>query len=149
LSNKRVFGNLPKQGAAYSHRAIIARKAFTLGVPSDSQVKDADYMDIATGSKVDKFSEVGWTAVKSDLVDAPYAAEIPFVVECKLIKTIELGLHTMFIGEVVDVKAEKQILGENRQPDMKKLNPLAFAPENRKYYSIGNVAEDAFSIGRK
>jgi len=146
--SKPVCVNVSLRAATYSHRAIIARKAFTLGVPSDSQVKEADYMGIATGSKVDKFSEVGWTAVKSDLVNAPYAAEIPFVVECTLVKTIELGLHTMFIGEVIDVKAE-QILGENGQPDMKKLNPLAFAPENRKYYSMGNFAGDAFSIGRK
>ena len=129
--------------------AIVARKAFTLGIPSDSQVKEADYMGIATGKKIDKFAEVGWTAVKSDLVDAPYAAEIPFVVECKLAEAIELGLHTMFIGEVVDVKAEKQILDENGKPDMKKLNPLAFAPVNRKYYSIGNLVGDAFSIGKK
>lgn len=147
--SKPVCVNVSLRAATYSHKAIIERKAFTLGIPSDSQVKEADYMGIATGSKVDKFAEVGWTAVKSDLVDAPYAAEIPFVVECKLIKTIELGLHTMFIGEVVDVKAEERILGEKGQPDMDKLKPLSFAPDNRKYYSIGSFAGDAFSIGRK
>lgn len=148
-SSKPVCINVSLRAATYSHRAIIARKAFTLGIPSESQVKEADYMGIATGEKVDKFAEAGWSAVKSDMVDAPYAAEIPFVMECKLIKTVELGLHTMFIGEVMDVKVEKQILGEDGQPDIKKLNPLAFAPDNRKYYSIGDFVGDAFSIGKK
>jgi len=147
--SKPVCVNVSLRAATYSHGAIISRKAFTLGVPSQSQVKEADYMGIATGKKVDKFAEVGWTAVKSDIVDAPYAAETPFVVECKLIKTVELGLHTMFIGEVMDVKAENQILGEDGLPDIKKLNPLAFTPDNRKYYSIGDFVGDAFSIGKK
>nr|WP_321402099.1 flavin reductase family protein [uncultured Desulfobacter sp.] len=147
--SKPVCVNVSLREATYSHGAIISRKAFTLGIPSMSQVKEADYMGIATGKKKDKFAEAGWTAVKSDIVDAPFAAEIPFVVECKLIKTVELGLHTMFIGEVMDVKAEKQILGEDGLPDIKKLNPLAFTPDNRKYYSIGDFVGDAFSIGKK
>jgi len=147
--SKPVCVNVSLRAATYSHKAIIERKAFTLGIPSDSQVKEADYMGITTGNKVDKFADVGWKAVKSDLVDAPYAAEIPFVVECKLIQTIELGLHTLFIGEVVDVKAEERILGEKGLPDMNKLNPLSFSPGNRKYFSMGNFAGDAFSIGKK
>jgi flavin reductase (DIM6/NTAB) family NADH-FMN oxidoreductase RutF len=98
---------------------------------------------------VDKFAEVGWTAERSHCVDAPYAAEIPFVLECKLVETVELGLHTLFVGEVVDVKAEEQILGENGQPDISRLKPLAFVPGARKYYRMGNVVGDAFSVGKK
>ena len=144
-----VCVNVSLRAATYSHSAIIARKAFTIGVPSASQVKEADYMGIASGKNVDKFAEVGWTAVKSDLVDAPYAAEIPFVLECKLVQTIELGLHTMFVGEVIDVKADKQMLDAHDQPDISKLDPLAFGPGIRKYYRLGDVAGDAFSIGKK
>ncbi len=147
--SKPVCVNVSLRAATYSHKAIIARKAFTLGIPSDSQVKEADYMGIASGRNVDKFAEVGWTAVKSELVDAPFAAEIPFVLECKLIETVELGLHTMFIGEVMDVKADEHILGETGQPDMNKLKPLAFASGIQKYYSLGNFAGDAFKVGKK
>ncbi len=147
--SKPVCVNVSLRAATYSHRAIIARKAFTLGIPSTSQVKEADYVGIASGKNTDKFDELGWKAIKSDLVDAPYAAEIPFVLECNLVETIELGLHTMFVGEVIDVKADKSILGETGQPDMDKLNPLVFAPGIQKYFGIGNFAGDAFSIGKK
>lgn len=147
--SKPVCVNVSLRKATHSYAGIVAHKAFTLGIPSESQVKEADYMGIATGSKVDKFAEVGWTAERSNCVDAPYAAEIPFVLECKLVETVELGLHTLFVGEVVDVKADEQILGENGQPDITRLKPLAFVPGARKYYGMGNCAGDAFAIGKK
>jgi hypothetical protein len=49
----------------------------------------------------------------------------------------------------MDVKAEEQILGENGQPDITRLKPLAFIPGARKYYSMGNFAGNAFSVGKK
>jgi flavin reductase (DIM6/NTAB) family NADH-FMN oxidoreductase RutF len=147
--SKPVCVNVSLRKATYSYNGIVAHKAFTLGIPSESQVKEADFMGIATGSKVDKFVEIGWTAERSNCVDAPYAAEIPFVLECKLVQAIELGLHTLFVGEVMDVKAEEQILGENGQPDITRLKPLAFIPGARKYYSMGNFAGNAFSVGKK
>ena len=55
---------------------------------------------------MDKFSATGLTPVKSDLVDAPYVKEFPLVIECKVIKIVEIGLHTEFIGEIMDVKAD-------------------------------------------
>jgi flavin reductase (DIM6/NTAB) family NADH-FMN oxidoreductase RutF len=57
--------------------------------------------------------------VKSDLVDAPYMKEFPLVIECKVIKVVEIGLHTEFIGEIVDVKADSFALEENL-PDIEK-----------------------------
>ena len=59
------------------------------------------------------------------------------MLECKLVKTVELGLHTMFIGEIVDVKAAESVLGANGQPDVAKLKPFIFAPGNADFYRIG------------
>jgi flavin reductase (DIM6/NTAB) family NADH-FMN oxidoreductase RutF len=53
------------------------------------------------------------------------------------VKTIELGLHTMFIGEIVDVKAAESVLGANGMPDVAKLKPFVFAPGNADFYRIG------------
>ena len=61
---------------------------------------------IASGRDVDKFAVTGLTPVKSELVDAPYAAEFPVVLECRLLHIVEIGLHTQFIGEIIDVKAD-------------------------------------------
>jgi flavin reductase (DIM6/NTAB) family NADH-FMN oxidoreductase RutF len=133
--------------ATYSYGNIVARKAFTVSVPSVNHAKEADYCGIASGRDVDKFVATGLTAVRSELVDAPYVQEFPMVLECKLLHTIEIGLHTQFIGEIVDVKVEENALDENGHPDMSKVQPFVFAPGSRLYYRIGDLIGKGFSIG--
>jgi flavin reductase (DIM6/NTAB) family NADH-FMN oxidoreductase RutF len=97
---------------------------------------------------VEKFSATKLTPVKSDLVDAPYVNEFPLVLECKLLHTIEIGLHTQFIGEILDAKADDSVL-EKGVPDMKKVNPILLVPEAWLYYGVGNYLGKAFSLGKK
>ena len=123
--------------ATYTYGSIMASKAFTVNVPSEEFLKEAAYFGSVSGRDVDKFKESGLTPVKSSLVNAPYIKEFPLVIECKLARTVELGLHTMFIGEIVDVKAAESVLGAGGAPDVAKLKPLIFAPGNADYYGIG------------
>ena len=81
-------------------------------------------------------------------MDAPYVKEFPLIVECRLVHTFELGLHTQFVGEVVDVKAEEGVMAGGLV-DIKKLKPLGFAPDSRGYYGMGKFIGKAFSIGEK
>jgi flavin reductase (DIM6/NTAB) family NADH-FMN oxidoreductase RutF len=108
--------------ATYSYAGIVKHKAFTIGIPSKGQIREADYVGIASGRDTDKFAATGFTPVRSELVDAPYAAEVPFVLECRLLHTLEIGLHTQFVGEIADVKAEAWVLGEDGIPDMSYLH---------------------------
>ena len=124
--------------ATYSYGNIVEKKAFTVNVPSEKYVKEAHYFGTVSGRNVDKFSESGLTSVRSELVDAPYVKEFPLVLECKLIHTIEIGLHTQFIGEIMDVKADEFVLGENGITDIGKIRPIIFAPDGAGYYGIGN-----------
>ncbi|ACM19973.1 flavoredoxin [Geotalea daltonii FRC-32] len=135
--------------ATHTYAAIVERKAFTVGIVSENQVKQADYMGVVSGRDVDKFAVAGLTAVKSDLVDAPYAAEFPFVLECRLLHTLEIGLHTQFVGEIMDVKADADVLGADGLPDILKLKPLVYDTGHRGYYGIGSLLGQAFSIGRE
>jgi flavin reductase (DIM6/NTAB) family NADH-FMN oxidoreductase RutF len=133
--------------ATYTYGCIKERKAFTVNVPSSAYVKEADYFGFATGRETDKWLTSHLTPVRSDLVDAPYVAEFPLVLECKLLHAIELGLHTQFIGEVLDAKAEESILGEEGSPKVEKVDPFFYSPENRSYYKIGGYLGKAHSIG--
>ena len=134
--------------ATYSHGNIVARKAFTLSVPSERHVKEADHFGIASGKTEDKFAATGLTPVRSELVDAPYVQEFPLVLECRLVHTFELGLHTQFVGEIVDVKADEAVLDAAGKPELEKLLPILFAPEIRAYYGVGRLLGKAFSIGK-
>ena len=133
--------------ATYTYGNILERKAFTVSIPSESHVTEADYFGIASGRDVDKFKATGLTPVKSDLVDAPYIKEFPLILECKLLRHIEIGLHTEFIGEIMDVKADETILDKNGIPDIERLKPIIFSPEGRKYNGVGKFLGKAFSIG--
>jgi flavin reductase (DIM6/NTAB) family NADH-FMN oxidoreductase RutF len=135
--------------ATYTYSSIVQRKAFTVSVPSVAHAKEADYFGIASGRMVDKFAVTGLKAVKSDLVDAPYVQEFPLVLECKLLHTLEIGLHTQFIGQIVDVKADEDVLDADGMPDMEKVRPFVFAPGTRIYYEIGAEIGKGFSIGKK
>ena len=131
----------------YSYGNIVERKAFTVNIPSEKYVKEADYFGLVSGKKEDKFSATGLTPVRSDLVDAPYIAEFPFSLECKLVHSTELGLHTQFIGEILDIKADESILVENKLLEIEKVKPILYAPGNRAYFSIGKCLGKAFSMG--
>ena len=136
--------------ATYSYGNLVGRKAFTISIPSESNMKEADYFGMVSGKNEDKFKATGLTPVKSLVVDAPYVGEFPFVLECKLIHTVEIGLHTQFIGEIVDVKADPSVLSENgTTPDIEKLKPLIFTPESRYYYGVGGQLGKAFSVGKR
>ncbi|MEW6601065.1 MAG: flavin reductase family protein [Nitrospirota bacterium] len=133
----------------YSYSNIVGRSAFTINIPSETYAKEADYFGLVSGKDTDKLAVAGLTPVKSDLVDAPYIGEFPFVLECKLLHTIEVGLHTQFIGEIMDIKAEESVLNEKGALDIEKVKPFLFAPEARAYYKVGQYLGKAFSIGKK
>jgi flavin reductase (DIM6/NTAB) family NADH-FMN oxidoreductase RutF len=135
--------------ATYTYGNIVARQAFTVSIPSTDYVREADYFGLASGAREDKFSVTGLTPVHSDLVDAPYVAEFPFALECRLLHTVEIGLHTQFIGEIVDIKADESALDEDGTLDIERVRPFLFAPENRAYYGVGAYLGEAFSIGRE
>jgi flavin reductase (DIM6/NTAB) family NADH-FMN oxidoreductase RutF len=71
------------------------------------------------------------------------------VLECRLAHTFELGSHTQFVGEIVDVKVDDTALGSDGTADIKKVMPLVFTPNTQSYYGIGSFAGHAFSIGER
>jgi flavin reductase (DIM6/NTAB) family NADH-FMN oxidoreductase RutF len=132
-----------------THDALLTRKAFTVGIPSESMLVGTDYAGIMSGRRNDKFAVAGWTAVPAEHVDAPYVAECPVVLECSLIRSLDLGSHTLMIGAVRDVKADADCLdASGGSPDIRKVAPLVFDAGARAYYGIGKKLGDAFSAGK-
>jgi len=128
------------RAATLTHGSILARKAFTVNVPSAAQAKLADYFGIVSGRDADKFKTTGLRPVKSDLVDAPYIAEFPLVAECRLVQVVELGLHTMFVGEILDVKADAETL--------EGVQPIIYSTFEQTYFAVGRKIGKAFDIGK-
>jgi len=135
--------------ATYTYGCIKERKAYTINIPSAALVKEVDYVGTTSGKNIDKFAMTKLTPVRSELVDAPYIKEFPVVIECRVLHTLEIGLHTQFIGEIVDIKAEESVLDERGFADILKVKPLIFDTMQGSYYGIGERIGKAFSIGKR
>jgi flavin reductase (DIM6/NTAB) family NADH-FMN oxidoreductase RutF len=130
--------------ATYSHSAIMERKAYTVSIPGDKHLKEADYIGIASGRDTDKFKDTALTPVRSDLVDAPYVDEFPLVLECKVVRAEKLGLHTMFVGEIVGIKVDEDALTDGK-PDIQKIRPILFSAGDSGYHSVGERLTEPFT----
>lgn len=134
--------------ATYTYQNIISRKAYTINIPSEDLAFAADYFGLVSGKDEDKLVKAGLTAVKSDLVEAPYVKEFPMVIECKLIHTLEIGFHTQFIGEILDVKVDESAVDSKGIPKLDVVKPMVYAPEVGKYFGFGREVGAAFQMGK-
>ena len=133
----------------WTHDALLERKAFTVGIASEKMLAAADFVGIASGRRYDKLPMAGLTAMKAEKVDAPYIGECPVILECALSQSVRLGVHTMMIGAILDVKADEDCLAEGgAYPDIAKVAPLVFDAGSRGYYGIGARIGEAFSAGK-
>ena len=147
--SKPAAATISLRKATYTYGCIIERGAYTISVPSAKYVAEVDYFGIASGKRTDKFKDTGLTPVRSDKVDAPYVGEFPLVLECKVIHTHEIGLHTQFIGEVMDIKAEEDILNAKGLPLMDRVAPFVYGHGIREYWSLGQIIGRGFDIGKQ
>lgn len=131
--------------ATYSYASVTESGAFTVNIPSAELARYVDYAGRLSGMDVDKFKETGLTPLRSEFVNAPFIKEFPLVIECELTEYHDLGSHRMFIGKVIDVKADEAILDAEGRVDVSLLNPLIYAGRN--YYETGAfVAEVGESL---
>jgi flavin reductase (DIM6/NTAB) family NADH-FMN oxidoreductase RutF len=130
----------------YTYEALIERKAFTVNLPTARHVGEADYFGMVSGRKADKFAITGLTPVKGKVVDAPYIEEFPYALECVVTHTIDLGVHTLFIGEIKNMIVDESV--DDSGNHISDLGILTFDSSSRQYRLPGAVAEMAFECGK-
>jgi flavin reductase (DIM6/NTAB) family NADH-FMN oxidoreductase RutF len=134
--------------ATLTYHNILHSKAFTVGIPSRKYIEAADYVGIVSGRDHEKFRETGLTPLKSEKVNAPIAAELPFSLECILFQHHNLGLHTIFIGEILGIQADENVVGPHGLPDIEKTQAIFWGGMgNNHYFAVGERLGKAFSIG--
>lgn len=125
---------------------IRLKKAFTVSFATAGTVVPCDYMGIVSGNEVpDKLARAGFTAVKSEKVDAPIINELPLTLECSLVKFNEDGI---VVGRIVNVSADESILTDGKV-DYRKLDAVIFDPTADAYIRLGEKVGDAFCDGAK
>lgn len=150
VSSKPPCISVSLREATLSFHNIRQTGAFTVNIPSEKYLKEADFVGLVSGKEYDKFKATGLTPEKSALVNAPVVKEFPYALECKLVREIDLGSHTMFIGEIVGMIADSEVLNPKQLPDIEKVRPMMWGSfGSMAYYNIGNKLGDAFSVGNE
>ncbi len=137
------------QPVRYSFDCVMHSKAFTVNIPSSKFAKEADFTGVISGKDRNKFDETGLTAVKSEIVNAPYVEEFPVNIICELFKTVELGSHTQFIGEIKDILIDDDKLSTGGTPDISKIDALIYDNAAKNYHRIGDKVSNAYLNHKK
>lgn len=136
------------RGSRQTHKDILKHKAFTLSIPDTKILPEVDYCGIFSVAQENKFARTKLTPVAAEHVDAPYVQECPVIIELALMKSCDVGTHTLYVGEIMDVKIREEALNAEGLPDPKKLDVLAYIPMLREYWGLGEFKAKAFGIGK-
>ncbi|MDD6487396.1 MAG: flavin reductase family protein [Spirochaetales bacterium] len=122
---------------------LLKRKAFTVSMADEAHVRSCDYVGcISANSVPDKFAKAGFTATKSEFVDAPVINELPMSLECELVSYD--AVTGCMVGNIINVSADEAVLTDGKI-DPSKLAPVTYDPVNHKYIALGKVVAQAFT----
>jgi flavin reductase (DIM6/NTAB) family NADH-FMN oxidoreductase RutF len=96
-----------------------------------------DYCGFVSGKDTDKFAATGLTPVLARKIRVPLIKECPVNLECVLRHFITLGMHDLFIGEIVNIHVDEQVLDDKGKLDSSLLNPVAYFSQPTIYWSKG------------
>jgi flavin reductase (DIM6/NTAB) family NADH-FMN oxidoreductase RutF len=132
-------------GRHHTAAGIKEHGAFSVNVPSADLLEVTDYCGLVSGRKVDK-SQL-FTLFYGELAHAPLIEACPVNLACRLVQTVELPSHTLFIGEIVEAYASVAVMADG-QPDIEKIQPLTLTMPDNRYWTVGDVAGKAWGSGR-
>ena len=132
--------------ARYTFEGVEANGTFSINVPAANQARIVDYCGIYSGHRQDK-SEI-FQVEFGDLKTAPLIAECPVKHECKVIHTLDLKSHVLFVGEIMETYMNADCLTDGK-PDTVKIDPLIYSTGTQRYHRLGEAVGRAFSMGKK
>ena len=127
---------------------MYASKAFTVALADKDHMDVADFFGIASGNKMeDKFERTGYHATKSEHVNAPIIEEFPLTMECEFLEFIKTDHVEAYVGKIVNVVANEEVLDEKGKVNPEKLNAILFDQFKSGYYAIGDKVGQAWHEG--
>ena len=92
-------------------RNIRDTGAFCINLATEPQLAQMNETSGEYGPETDEFEAAGLESAEAELVDAPYVASCPAVLECRVHQVVELegSPNTLVIGEVLRVHLDDRI----------------------------------------
>jgi len=123
----------------YSHELIQKTKEFVVNFVPYEFVDKVNFCGTHTGRNLNKINETKLTLIPAQKVKVPLIKECYASLECKLSKTLTLGDHTVFVGEIVNILIDENAF-ENDWLNNDKIQPT---------YYIGGNSYTTIDKGRK
>ncbi len=134
----------------FTHKAIMKNKSFSINIPATDLIPQVDAVGMVSGKAYDK----------SNVFDVFFGEDknVPMIkgsiisMECELVDTVSLvdkdekhpRAHTLFIGKVKNVWANKDALNEEGL-DFQTLKPIFWSWSPMTYWTIGEKAGKSFN----
>jgi flavin reductase (DIM6/NTAB) family NADH-FMN oxidoreductase RutF len=129
ISSKPPLYGIAIAPKRYSHSLIKKSKEFVINFIPYSLVKAAQFCGTHSGRSTDKLSKTGLTLTPSKKLSTPLIKEGYAHLECKLVRSACFGNHTLFVGEVITVSADKGAF-KNELLRTNQIHPLYYIGDN-------------------
>ncbi|HEB12157.1 MAG TPA: flavin reductase family protein [Actinobacteria bacterium] len=110
----------------HSHGLLKTTPELVVNVPTRDLVAKTDYCGCVSGRTTDKFAATGFTALSSQQIKPPMIQECPINLECRVVKTLSLGSHDVFISEVVLIHVDEELLNDKGKADFTRTAPFSY-----------------------
>ncbi len=121
----------------YSHGLVKQYGEFAVNLPTADLTWVTDYCGTVSGRKEDKFAATGLTPLPAQSIGTVIIAECPVNLECKVVQVLSLGTHDLFLGEIVAVQVDEEVLDNGKEIDLTKARPLVYGIH--RYWSLGGL----------
>jgi flavin reductase (DIM6/NTAB) family NADH-FMN oxidoreductase RutF len=129
----------------HTNAGIREHGEFSINIPSRNMLEVTDYVGIVSGKSTDKSGL--FPVLKGQLEFAPMIADCPLTMECRVHRTVIVGEHELFIGELVQTYVDEACLTDGKV-DLGKVDPLLFDFTRVLYWSLGEVAGKPWNAGK-
>ena len=130
-------------------KGIYQNRAFSVNVPSVDLLAETDYCGLVSGKDTDKVADCKFKVFYGTLADAPLIEECPVNLECEVIHLLNVGIHMLVIGKIVQTHVSEDCLTDG-QPDILKIKPFVYSRgTTARYNAVGKVIGQAFDVGKK
>jgi flavin reductase (DIM6/NTAB) family NADH-FMN oxidoreductase RutF len=128
-------------------RNIQETGVFCVNVVTEAQLAQMNATSGEYGPEVDEFERAGLVAAQAESVDAPYVADCPAVLECRVFKEVELegSANTFVIGEVLRVRLADDVA---RVADTLFVDSVALRPVARLWGDLYALLGDTPALAR-
>ena len=125
---------------------ILDQQQFSINVPTQEMIALTDYVGLVSAKHTGKSNL--FESFYGKLPAAPLIRDCPLNVELELKEKVELPTNYTFIGEVVAIHANEEIL-TNGTPDVSKMNTFMLSMPDNRYWALGECVGHAWKDGQQ